>query len=209
MLSIKFIENFVEMYAFYAYIILFIGVIMEGEVVVILSGIFSHLGSLNLFTSFFVIIVAGFVKSLIGYQIGSHLAARHSHRPFVHTIGKKIDYFLPNFSEKPFWSIFISRFFILGLNWFTLIHSGYKGISKKLYFKAESLSLIVWSLLMTSLGYFFSVTALSVSRDFRKFVVIIFLCFLGFFLIEKIIALAIEIVGDIYDSRGKQKLEDK
>lgn len=205
MLSIRFIEHFVETHAFYAYLFVFLGVIIEGEIAVILAGIFSHLGSLNPLMALSYILLGGVVKSFIGYGIGDYLRRHHSHRPILGTIEKKITYFLPRFIDKPFWSIFVSRFFIFGLNWFTLVFSGYKGVNKKVYFKAEALSLCVWSVAILSLGYFFSFAALSVSHDFRKFLGIIFLCFIGFFLLEKAIALAIEILGDIYDTEGSNK----
>lgn len=207
MLSIRFIEHFVEAHAFYAYILVFLGVIIEGEVAVILAGIFSHLGSLNPFMAFSYILLGGVVKSFIGYGVGNYLNKHHSHRPILCTIERKISYFLPKFDEKPFWSIFASRFFILGLNWFTLIYSGYKGVNKKIYLKAEAFSLIAWSVVMLSVGYFFSFTALSISHDLRKVLVVMLACFIIFFLLEKFIAIAIEIIGDIYDTRDRNNLK--
>lgn len=201
MLSIRFIEHFVEAHAFYAYIFLFLGVVIEGEIAVILAGIFSHLGSLDPFIAFSYVLLGGITKSFIGYGIGDYLNKRHSHRPILNTIEKKISYFLPRFTEKPFWSIFASRFFIFGLNWFTLVYSGYKGVNKKLYLKAEALSLLSWSVVMLSVGYFFSFTALSISHDFRKFLGIIFIFFIGFFLLEKLVAMTIEIIGNMYDTK--------
>lgn len=207
MLSIRFIEHFVESHAFYAYIFVFLGVIIEGEVAVILAGIFSHLGSLNPLMAFSYILLGGIVKSFIGYGIGDYLNRHHSHRPILGTIEKKISYFLPKFTERPFWSIFASRFFILGLNWFTLIYSGYKGVNKKIYLKAEAASLLAWSIIMLSIGYFFSFAALSISHDFRKFIGIILLCFIGFFLLEKFIAIGIEIIGNMYDTEDSNNVK--
>ncbi|MCX6756051.1 MAG: hypothetical protein NTX85_01800 [Candidatus Nomurabacteria bacterium] len=206
MLSIRLIEHFVETHAFYAYIFVFLGVLIEGEVAVILAGIFAHLGSINPFIGLFCIILGGGLRSVLGYAVGDYLNRKHSHRPILLKIERKISYFLPRFTERPFWSIFVSRFFILGLHWFTIVYSGYKSINKKLYMKAELSSLIIWSVGVMSLGYFFSLAALSVSHDLRKFLGIILLCFIGFFLIEKAIALAIEIIGDIYDTEGNHKI---
>jgi hypothetical protein len=53
-----------------------------------------------------------------------------------------------------------------------------------------------------ALGYFFSFTALSISRDIRKFIVIIFLFFIAFFILERIVAFIIEFTG------GKKKREE-
>lgn len=200
MITIKFLRHFVENYDIFAYLLIWLGVVLEGEIVVILAGIFSHLGSLNFFLCLFFTVLGGVTKSIVAYLIGMHLKDKHSHRNFLKRIENRINYFFPLFTTKPFLSIFVSRFFILGLNWFTLIFSGYSSVDKKTYFKAELSSLIVWSVAVLSLGYFFSYTALSVSRDIRKFLGIILICFIGFFILQKIIAFVIDMINDKYRS---------
>ena len=196
-LSIDFIRHFVEAHAVWAYIFIIIGVIVEGEVSVILAGIFSHLGSLNIFISLLCAIVGGASKSFIGYTVGLHLQRHHSHQPFLRLMVKRISYFLPRFDKRPFWSIFISRFFIFGIGWFTTIFSGYRKIPLKIFIRAEAMSLVIWSVGMLALGSFFSYTALSMSQDVRKFFVIIFLFFILFFLLEKVIGFIIEVFEEI------------
>ena len=48
---------------------------------------------------------------------------------------------------------------------------------------------------MLSVGFFFSYTALSISRDIRNFLLIIIACFIVFFIIEKFVAFVIELFG--------------
>jgi len=192
-ISISAIRHFVEIHAIMVYLIITLGVIIEGEIVVIFAGIFSHLGSINIFLALIAVIVGGALKSLLGYVIGFLLNKHHSHRPFINRIERRISYFLPKFKERPFWSIFISRFFILGIGWFTVLYSGYKNISLKVYVKAEALSLAIWSTGVLALGYFFSFTALSISKDVRKFLGIILIFFILFFIAEKAIAFIVEL----------------
>jgi membrane protein DedA with SNARE-associated domain len=192
-LSINLIRYFVEAHALTAYLLIILGVIIEGEIVVILAGIFSHLGSLNPLIALLFIIIGGTIKSTTGYFIGYYLQINHSHKPFLNKVEKRIAYFLPHFNDRPFWSIFISRFFILGIGWFTIIFSGYRKVPLKIYAKAEAFSLGIWAVGVLALGYFFSYTALSVSRDVRKFIGIILLFFIAFFILEKIIAFFIEL----------------
>ncbi len=192
-ISIGAIRHFVEIHAVIAYFILYLGVIIEGEIVVIFAGIFSYLGSINLFMAFISVILGGATKSLIGYAIGFYLNKHHSHRPFIHKIERRISYFLPRFKEKPFWSIFISRFFILGVGWFTLIYSGYKKTSIKMFVRAEAYSLALWSIGFLALGHFFSFTALSISRDVRKFIGVILIFFILFFILERVVAFIVEL----------------
>ncbi len=192
-ISITAIRHFVEVHAIIVYLIILLGVIIEGEIVVIFAGIFSHLGSINIFIAFAAVVLGGAMKSLLGYSLGFLLNKYHSHKPFMHKIERRISYFLPRFKDKPFWSIFISRFFILGIGWFTVLFSGYKKIPLKIYIKAESLSLALWSTGVLAIGYFFSYTALSISRDVRKFIGIILIFFILFFIAEKIIAVIVEL----------------
>lgn len=201
MLTLNFIRHFVESYDVLAYILIFIGVIIEGEIVVVIAGIFAHLGSLNIFIALGVTVIGGALKSVIGYSLGYYLQKNHSGKSIIRQAERRMNYFLPNFSEKSFWSIFASRFLILGLHWFSLLFSGYKRVKIRTFIKAESFSLIVWSASVLSLGYFFSYTALSISRDIRKFVLVILLFFIGFFVLEKIIAFIIE----LWESRNIKK----
>jgi membrane protein DedA with SNARE-associated domain len=205
MITLNFLRHFVEHYAEIAYILIFLGVIIEGEIMVIIAGIFCHLGSLSVPTSFLIIFMGGISKSFIGYNLGSWLANSYPQSNFLSRVERKISYFLPRFSERPFWSIFVSRFFILGLNWVTLIFSGYKKVAREIYYKAEFLSLCVWSVGVLAIGYFFSFAALSISRDIRKFLVIILICFILFFLLEKLTAFVLELVGLEYQDKEEEK----
>lgn len=192
-ISIGAIRHFVEIHAIIVYFIIFIGVIFEGEIMVIFAGIFSYLGSIHIFIALIAIILGGATKSFLGYTIGFYLNKHHSHRPIISKIERRISYFLPKFNERPFWSIFVSRFFILGIGWFTIVFSGYRNIPLKLYIKAEGYSLVLWSILMLALGYFFGYTALSISRDIRNVLLMILAFFIIFFVVEKIVAFMVEL----------------
>ena len=128
MITISHLRHFVELHADFAYILIFLGVIIEGEIVVIIAGIFANLGSLNVFVAFIATMLGGGAKSVIGYSLGFYLQKHHSGKPIVNQAEHRVNYFLPRFAERPFWSIFLSRFLILGLHWFSLIFSGYKKI---------------------------------------------------------------------------------
>jgi len=204
-LSIEFIKNFVEIHSTIAYFLLSLGIIVEGDVVVIFAGIFSHLGSLNPFIAYGFIFIGGIIRSFFGYTLGSYLHKNHSHNIYLSRVRTRVDYFLPRFKNKPFWSIFISRFFILGIGWFTLVYSGLKQVPLKVYVKAEAISLVVWSVSMMCIGYFFSQTALSISKDIRKFIAIILILFIIFFVLEKMLTFFLE----NYEALSKKKKEMK
>ncbi len=194
-ISIGAIRHFIEVHAVIVYFVIFVGVIFEGEIMVVFAGIFSYLGSINVFIALISIIFGGATKSFLGYTIGFYLNKHHSHRPFINKIERRISYFLPKFNERPFWSIFVSRFLILGIGWFTIVFSGYRNIPLKLYVKAEGYSLALWSVLMLSLGYFFGYTALSISRDIRNILLMILAFFILFFILERIVAFVVELLN--------------
>lgn len=195
MFTLSHIHNFVELHSILAYILIVIGVIIEGEIIVLLAGVFSGLGSLNFAMVFIMATIGGILKSIIGYNIGLYLKRKHSHLMLIKQAEHKVNYFFPRFKEKPFWSVFLARVPIWGLHWFTILYSGYKEIEVRIFAKAEMLSLVLWSASMIAIGYFFSLTALSISHDVRKFVIIILACFVGFFIIEKIAAFIIELLS--------------
>jgi len=194
MLTLNYIRHFVELHADAAYILITLGVIIEGEIVVIIAGIFAHLGSINIFFAFIATMIGGGAKSVIGYGLGYYLQKHHSGRPIIRQAERKVHYFLPHFAQRQFWSVFLSRFLILGFHWFSLLFSGYKKIKLRIFAEGELASLLVWSSSILALGYFFSFTALSISRDIRKFIIIIFIFFLAFFILEKIVAFIIELI---------------
>jgi membrane protein DedA with SNARE-associated domain len=193
MLTLGYIKHFVAIHADLVYLMIVLGVFIEGEIMVIIAGIFAHLGSVNIYLAFLSTIIGGSLKSAVGYSIGNYLQDHHSQRKFLIHAEGRVNYFLPKFLEKPFISLFLSRFLVLGMYWFALIYAGYKRIKLRTFIQAEAASLVTWTIAMLSIGLFFSYTALSISRDVRKFLGIILICFIVFFLIEKIVAFIIEL----------------
>jgi membrane protein DedA with SNARE-associated domain len=88
--SILALRHFVEIHAIIVYLLIFLGVIFEGEIVVIFAGIFSYLGSIHLFIALFAVILGGVAKSFLGYLIGSLLNKHHSNNNFIHKIEKRM-----------------------------------------------------------------------------------------------------------------------
>jgi len=198
MLTIHHLADFALYHANIAYFLIALGLIIEGEIVVILAGIFTHLGALNIFWSFFFIISAGILKSIIGYSLGFYLRNNHSHLSFLNKVQAKMNSFFPRFEKKPFWSIFLSRFLIFGIYWFALIFAGYQKTKLKTFIKADLLSLLVWSIFMFFLGYYFSQTALLISKDVRNFLGMTLVFFVGFFVLEEIIGFFIRVFENKY-----------
>ena len=190
--TVNILANFVASHEILAYILIFLGIIIEGEVVVLFSGILAHLGGLSIITSFFVGVAGIVSKSYLGYYFGSFLERKYPHNRFFRYIESKILYFLPHFKDRPFWSVFLSKF-IYGINHFAIILAGYLRINFKTYFKAELASSMIWLFEFLALGYFFSYAAIGYSKDIRKFSIIILAFIVAFILLENLITFLYEL----------------
>jgi membrane-associated protein len=104
---------------------------------------------------------------------------------------------VPQFKEKPFWSIFISKF-IMGAHTTVVLFSGFERINFEKYLKAEILACIIWAPGLIFLGYFFSYTAIHVSHEIWKFSLIVILLVLLFIILDKILAWAYEMFEEFY-----------
>src|SRR5258706_14643602 len=127
MLTIKAIVDFASAHEVLGYLFLFVGIILEGEFVLLIAGILAHLGAFPFWGLYFAGILGAIFKTFLGYTIGNFLNIKYPKSRFFRFVTRRIRDHLPHFKTKPFWSIFISKF-IWGINHFVLIFSGYTKI---------------------------------------------------------------------------------
>jgi membrane protein DedA with SNARE-associated domain len=194
--TVQALSHVVENSQYLAYLLIFSITIFEGEIVAISAGILILLGALNFWIALLAIILGSTIKTFLGYFIGKFLNQKLNHNKFFQYIEKKVLTVMPHFEEKPFWSIFFSKF--LMVNHVVIIFAGYKKINFKRYLKAEMMSTPLWALSLVSLGYFFSYTALQINKGVTEFFLIILLFIIGFFLIEKVVSLLFDVFQNIF-----------
>ena len=197
--TVNLLTSLVEHHQVLAYIIIFLGLIFEGEFVVISVGILAHLGALNVWFSLLFILLGAFSKTFLGYAFGEFLYKKFNHHKVFKYIQKRVDNVFPRFKAKPFWSIFASNF-IMGVNYLVVIFCGYEKVDYKKFLKAEILSKIIWAPGMLLLGYFFSYTALSISREIWKFSLIVIVLIILFILLDKFITWLYELFEEYYEN---------
>jgi membrane protein DedA with SNARE-associated domain len=185
--TVKFLTFLVGHHQAAAYALIFLGLIFEGEVTVITTGVLVNLKALSLWHSLAIVLLGGLCKSLFGYYLGMVIRKRWSHVKFFQFFEKRVRYLVPQFKEKPFWSIFISKF-IMTANVVVVLFSGFERVDFKKYLKAEICASLIWGPGLIAMGYFFSYTALHVSREISKFTLIVILLFILFALFHKIIS---------------------
>src|SRR5688572_32624597 len=126
--TVNFLTRLVEHHQILIYAIIFIGIIFEGEFVILFAGILSHLGALNFFVALAFILLGGLAKTFFGYKLGEFLSDKFQHNKFFRYIQKRVYGILPTFKTRPFWSIFVSKF-ILGANNFVIVFCGFEKIN--------------------------------------------------------------------------------
>jgi membrane-associated protein len=200
--TVNLLIQLVEHHQVLAYLVIFVGLIFEGEFFIIFTGILAHLGALDFWTSLVFVFLGALSKTFLGYALGEFLHEKFNNHKFFRYIQKRVYNILPRFKAQPFWSIFISKF-IVGANNVVVIFSGFERINYKKYLKAEISATLIWAPLLLSLGYFFSYTALHISRDIWKFSVVILVLFIIFILFDKLVSWLYELFEEFYNEKSE------
>lgn len=195
--TINLLTGLIEGHQVWAYILIYLGLIFEGEFFIISTGILAHLGALNFWFCLLFIFLGGVSKTILGYALGRWLYRKFNRNRFFRYIERKVYGLMPRFKEKPFWSIFISKF-ILGANHLVIVFSGYENIDYRKFLKAEVVATAIWAPLLLTLGYFFSYTALHISSEIWKFLMVIFVLFMLFVLFDKFVSWLYELFEEFY-----------
>lgn len=196
--TVNILRHLVENYQILVYLFIFIGLIFEGEFILISIGIFLHLGALNIYGAIVFICLGLVSKTLLGYYVGRVIHKKWNHTKFLKHIEGRVAKVMPHFKRKPFWSVFISKF-IMGVNNIVIIYSGYHKINFQKYLKAEFFSTIIWFPALIILGYVFSLTALNVSREIWRFSFIILVLVVLFIVVDRFISWIYEVFEEFHD----------
>lgn len=183
------------------YILIFFGLVFEGEIFLISTGILASLGALDLQFVIIFIYTGAFVKTLLGYYVGTLIHDKWHNKKILKHIEKRIFNIMPRFRQKPFWSIFISKF-IMGFNHIVIVFAGFEKVDYRKYLKAEISSTIIWAPLLLFLGYFFGYTALNVSREIWKFSLVVLVFVVGYVVFDKFVGWLYELFEEFYAERN-------
>lgn len=197
--SVDFFVLFVQDHRFWGYAILFIAMVLEGEVFLIMAGMLASLDAFDRGDVLWVALVGVVLGNIMWYNLGAKLKDAKLTRRILKRAERIMIFFLPEFRENPFKSIFFSKF-IYGANRATVIMSGVLHIPFKLFFRAEFLASIVWVVLYFEIGYFFGYAAVSTTHKVGEFALMALLFMVAFILIQKLIT-------HQYERHERKKLE--
>ena len=199
--TVNLLIRLVEHHQVLVYFVIYLGLIFEGEFTVISAGILAHLGALNFGIVLVFVLLGSFSKTLLGYMLGMFLHKKFHHHRFFKYMQRRVYNILPRFKERPFWSIFVSKF-IMGINYIVIIFAGFENIEYKKYLKAEVSSTLIWAPVLLSLGYVFGFTALHISREIWKFSMVILILFIVFILFDKLVSWLFELSEEFYNNEN-------
>ncbi len=154
-------DNLVHLLKEYGYIILFFWSIMEGETGLVMAGVLSHTGDMNLGVSILVAALGGFVGDQIYFYLGKInkkwvLEEFHKHR-------RKFARARLLLRKYGGWVIFIQRF-IYGMRTIIPMTIGLSGYDPKKFAIINLLSAFVWASVTIIPSYYFGEEILEILK---------------------------------------------
>lgn len=175
---------FVQDHRTWGYVLLFFGMVLEGEVFLILSAMLARLGAFSFGEVLWVALAGVMVGDVFWYGVGIVLARLDGRVPLAKTAERSVLMFFPNFRKKPFFSILFSKF-IYGVNHAALVFSGIIRLDFALFLRAEFIASFVWVAIYGAAGYMFGHAALAVTHKVTRFALLALAFVVGFILLER------------------------
>jgi len=137
------------------YLLIFIGMIIEGEGVLFTAFYLAHQGHLRPELVILVSVAGVIIGDIIWYKIGAHLEkSSHLARKIAEKVSKRLDHHL---RKQPLITIFIGKF-TYGLYHGILLRAGALKINFKIFLRTAVLSSLIWIALIGGLAYFSSLS---------------------------------------------------
>lgn len=190
-LAIEHIIPFVEAHRYTAYAILFSAMVVEGETFLVVAGALAAIKALDVGDIFFFALVGVLVGDALWYYLGKILAQKNVFPKILSRAESTVLFFLPRFREKPFASIFFSKF-IYGVNHAALIISGVMKVSFRIFMEAEFFASVAWVALFLCAGYFFGQAATYFTQKALYGALILLGFMVAFVLLQKFLARSYE-----------------
>lgn len=182
--SINTFIPFVQDHRTWGYVLLFLGMVLEGEVFLIVSGMLARLGAFSFGEVLWVALAGVMVGDVFWYGVGVVLSRFDGRVPLTKAAERSVLMFFPNFRTKPFFSILFSKF-IYGVNHAALVFSGVLRLDFPLFLRAEFLASFVWVAIYGVAGYMFGHAALAVTNKVTRFALLALAFMVGFILLER------------------------
>lgn len=174
--------NFSEVHRVVAYFIIFIGMIIEGEMILVLAGILIKNGNLDFFDTLIISFIGMTVNDIIWWFIGIKLF-KTGKKKFLFFNLEKTNGLLKLNNGRNDAYIFISKF-TWAFNKIVLLRSGYLKTPFKTLMSYSMPATAVWIMTFISLGFFFAHKMEILKRDVKTVLLSITILFLFIMIFE-------------------------
>lgn len=168
-------EGVIGLLGTYGYLVLFLGVVVEGEIFPLAAGALAAMSFMNMYA----VIVVTFVGAVVG-DILWFLAARHWGRKLVERFGrfffrrKRLARLEKHFQVNGKRTLFITKF-IYSFGHSSIVVAGIAGMDIREFIKIDVVASLLWACLFVLLGSFFGASLGLLQhfmRDITWFVVV-------------------------------------
>lgn len=155
----------IELMKQYSYLILYIWSILEGESGLIMAGILSHTGDMNIFLSILVAGLGGFTGDFIYFFIGRY-NKKYVHKK-LHSQRRK--FALTHLLLKKYgWPIIFAQRYMYGMRTIIPVSIGLTGYNMKKFAIINFFSAIVWAAVTITLAWYFGQEILNLLKILRE-----------------------------------------
>lgn len=133
-----------------AYLLIFLGITIEGDIVLFTSAFLAYQGHLDIGIIFAIALVGVYLRDLMWYEVGRRL---HQHQNFIGRWAQNLaEPFDEHLIERPIHSLCIAKF-VYGLHLAIIIRAGMLKIPLKKFIEADTVAAVAWILVIGILGY--------------------------------------------------------
>jgi len=176
------ILQFADAHHILLYVLLFLGMFVEGEMMLILAGVLVKHKCIHFFDTIMIAFVAVMLHDIGYWLIGKGLAKIKREKVLGVNLKKVVKLFA-QVKEREGLYIFTSKF-AWGINRFVLISSGYFQTRLKTLVKYSSATALIWTTTLVSLGYMFAEQTAILKKDVRIIVIGFAALFILIFCVE-------------------------
>lgn len=171
------LSGFSETHRIFTYLLIFLGMFIEGEFILLLAGILIRSGHIDFFDTLVISFVAVIIHDSIFWLIGQKLAQAGKKKFLFFDLEKIVSFIQANKNMGSGTWLFFSKF-AWNLNRLILISSGCLKTTYKQLMRYSVPAALLWSFTFISLGYFFA-DQLEILKKDVKMALIFFTLFLA------------------------------
>lgn len=148
-----FLTNFSEIHRILTYVLIFAGIFVEGEIVLVVAGVLIRAGNIDYLNTIIIAFFGTIAHDVFYWQLGRWFFASQKDKFFFLNVGK-LGPFLTKLHKNDSY-IFTSKF-TWAFNRLILIASGYRNTPIRELLRFAIPAAAIWSITLISLGYIFA-----------------------------------------------------